>query len=82
MKMIILTAAALAAAQPAPAPQAPAGPPAGHADHATHGQMQHGQMQHGQMQHGQNCPCCDHDGGNAGRDCCEHMQQRNHDHRQ
>jgi hypothetical protein len=67
--MIILTAAALAAAQPAPAPQAPAGPPAGHAAH--------GQMQHGQMQHGADCPCCDRDGANAERDCCEHMQQRN-----
>ena len=75
--MMILTAAALAAAQPAPAPTAPAGPPAGHADHAAHGQMQHGQMQHGQ-----NCPCCDHSGSTTGRDCCEHMQQRGQDHRQ
>jgi hypothetical protein len=65
--MIILTAAALAAVQPAP--QAPAGPAAGHA--------MHGQMQHGQMRHGENCPCCDHQGGNADRDCCEHMQRRN-----
>jgi len=70
--MIILTAAVLAAAQPAPAPQAPAAPPAGHAGHATHGQMQHGQTQHGR-----DCPCCDHEGANAEGDCCDHMRQRN-----
>jgi hypothetical protein len=70
MMMIILTAAALAAAQPAPAPQAPVGQPAG--QHAGHGQMQHGQ----------NCPCCDHSGSTPGRDCCEHMQRRGEDHRQ
>ena len=65
--MIILTAAALAAAQPASAPQAPAGQPASHgAEHAAHGRMQHGQ----------DCPCCDHDGADADRDCCAHMQQR------
>ena len=70
--MIILTAAALAAAQPAPAPQAPTAPPAGaHADHAGHGGMQHGQ----------NCPCCEHDGAASGRDCCaEHRQQQNRGH--
>lgn len=71
--MIILTAAALAAAQPAPAPQAPAGQPASHgADHAAHGQMQHGV----------NCPCCDHGGQNHDRDCCDHAQHRSHDDRQ
>lgn len=78
--MIILTAAALAAAQPAPAPQAPAGEPAGHAGH-----MAHSQVQHGQMQHGQNCPCCNHGGSNQGDDCCAGMRQqhRGHDeHRQ
>jgi hypothetical protein len=69
--MITLPAPALPAAQPAPAPQAPAGQPAGHA-----GPVAHGQMQHGEMQHGQNCPCCDHDGANADRDCCEPMRQR------
>jgi hypothetical protein len=71
--MIILTAAAIAAAQPAPAPQAPAGPPAGHgAGHAGHGQMQHGE----------NCPCCDHGGSSPDRDCCaEHAQHRGHDDR-
>ncbi|WP_395611650.1 hypothetical protein [Allosphingosinicella sp.] len=70
--MIILTAAALAAAQPAPAPQAPAGPMAGHAEHAAHGQMQHGQ----------NCPCCEHSGSAQGHDCCDHAQHRGHDDRQ
>jgi len=47
-------------------------PPAGHAGHATHGQMQHGQTQHGR-----DCPCCDHEGANAEGDCCDHMRQRN-----
>ena len=71
--MIILTAAALAAAQPAPSPQAPAAPPASHGDHASHGQMQHGQMQHGD-----NCPCCAHSASRSGGDdCCDHMRQRN-----
>ena len=77
--MIILTAAALAAAQPAPAPQAPAGAPAGHAGHAAPG-ADH--AAHGRMQHGQNCPCCDHSGSATDRDCCEHMQHRGHDDRQ
>jgi hypothetical protein len=74
--MIILTAAAIAAAQPAPASQAPAGPPAGHgAGHAGH-------AGHGQMQHGENCPCCDHGGSSPDRDCCaEHAQHRGHDDR-
>jgi len=76
--MIILTAAALAAAQPAPAPQAQPGPPAGHADHATRGA---GHAAHGRMQHGQNCPCCDHSGSGSDRDCCDHMQQRGRDDR-
>lgn len=73
--MIILTAAVLAAAQPAPAPAAPAGTPATHRDHAAHGQMRHGE----------NCPCCDHNGSNQGDDCCAEMRQqhRGHDeHRQ
>jgi hypothetical protein len=72
--MMILTAAALAAAQPAPTPQAPAGPSAGHA--------MHGQMQQGQMQHVRDCPCCEHEGANAEGDCCDHMQQRNQPNRQ
>ena len=70
--MIILTAAALAAGQPAPAPLVPAGPSAGHADHAMHGQMQHGR----------DCPCCEHEGANAGGDCCDHMQRPNRPNRQ
>ena len=71
--MIILTAAALAAAQPVPAPPAQAGQPAGqHADHAGHSQMQHGA----------NCPCCDHEGATPDRDCCaEHARHRGHDDR-
>ena len=70
--MIILTAAALAAAQPAPAPRAPAAPTAGHhADHAAHGQMQHGE----------NCPCCDHGGSHRDPDCCDRAQHRGHDER-
>ena len=72
--MLILTAAALAAAQPAPAPQAPVAHPAGHsAGHASHGQGQHGQT----------CPCCDHGGSTADRDCCaghrQQQQDRGHD---
>lgn len=60
--MIILTAAALAAAQPVPAPQAPAGQPAGHGA---------GHQSHGQAQPGAHCPCCDHGrGANHDRDCC------------
>ncbi len=77
--MIILTAAALAAAQPAPAPQAQAGPPANHAGHMAQG-ADH--AAHGRMQHGQNCPCCDHSGANGGRDCCDEMQQRGRQNRQ
>lgn len=64
--MIILTVAALAAAQPAPAPapQAPVGRPAGN----------------GQMQQGANCPCCNHREANHDRDCCAgHAQHRGHD---
>ena len=75
--MIILTAAALAAAQPAPAPQAQPGTPAAHAGHMAEGGDH---AAHGRMQHGQNCPCCEHGGSGGERDCCEHMQQRNHDH--
>ena len=61
--MIILTAAALAAAQPAPAPQAPAGTPAQQgARHEGHGQS---------PQRGETCPCCDHsEGADRARDCC------------
>ena len=46
--MIILTAAAIAAAQPAPAPQAQVAPPAGR--HA-------GPRSHAQGQHAPDCPC-------------------------
>ena len=69
--MIILTAAALAAAQPAPAPQAPVAHPAGHA--AGHGE-------HAQQQ-GQHCPCCAQNGSNQDRNCCAgHRQEQHRDH--
>lgn len=75
--MIILTAAALAAAQPVSAPPAPAGPHAGHvshgAGHANHGA---GHAGHAQAQQGQPCPCCARDGTASERDCCaEHRRE-------
>ncbi len=71
--MIILTVAALAAAQPAAAPPAQAGTPVQHgARHEGHGQN---------PQRGDNCPCCDHQSGSGqDRDCCaEHARHRGHD---
>ena len=73
--MIILTAAAIAAAQPAPAPQAPMAPmahPAG--QHAGHGPHAPGQQAH-------NCPCCAQHGSTQDRDgCAGHRQLQHRDH--
>ena len=65
--MIILTAAALAATQPAPAPQTPAAHPAGqHAGHSGHGQAPQAQ----------GCSCCNHGASAQGCACCaQHRQQ-------
>ena len=70
--MIILTAAAIAAAQPAPAPQAQVAPPAG--QHAGHGSHAQGQQAH-------DCPCCAQHGSTQDRDgCAGHRQLQHRDH--